>query len=73
MSKFSIGDIVIMDSDEWPYLGEAGTIEATYINGGNKLTYVVMTVSGRPVGVSPDICIDARPMLREKKLNKLGI
>jgi len=70
---FKIGDIVIMKSDEWPYLNESGTIESTYQNGDNKLTYVVMTTSGRPIGVHPELCEDYRPILREKKLKELGL
>lgn len=70
--KFSIGDMVLMDSPEWPYLNGIGEVIEYYLNGDSKLTYVVRT-SVTDVGVSPDLCIDARPILREQKLKEIGI
>jgi len=72
---FDIGDMVLMDSPEWPYLYKIGKVHSTYYNGDNKLTFVVVPIDdpkGR-IGVSPDLCIDARPILREMKLKELGI
>jgi len=70
--KFSIVDMVLMDSPEWPYLNQIGEVIEYYLNGDSKLTYVVRT-SVTDVGVSPDLCIDARPILREQKLKEIGI
>jgi len=70
--KFSIVDMVLMDSPEWPYLNQIGEVIEYYLNGDSKLTYVVRT-STTDVGVSPDLCIDARPILREQKLKEIGI
>lgn len=70
--KFNIGDMVLMDSPDWPYLNQIGKIQDTYYNGDDKLTYVVRTIT-TDVGVSPDLCIDARPILRDNKLKELGI
>ena len=72
MSEFELGDMVLMDSPEWPYLYQIGEVIEFYQNGDNKLTYVVRT-STTDVGVSPKLCIDARPILREMKLKELGI
>ena len=72
MSEFKIGDKVFMDSPEWPYLNQIGVIIEYYLNGDSKLTYVVRTPE-TDVGVSPDLCIDARPIIREMKLKELGI
>ena len=73
--EFKIGDVVLMDSPEWPYLNQIGEIIEFYLNGDSKLTYVVRmnNIPHSDVGVSPDLCKDARPILRERKLKELGI
>lgn len=71
--KFEIGDLVLMDSPEWPYLNQIGKIESTYINGANKLTFTVSLLSNplSRVGINPELCVDARPILRDIKLEQL--
>jgi hypothetical protein len=72
---FNVGDMVFMNSPEWPYLNGIGQIIDHYFNGDGILTFVVKPIdnSRSNVGVTPDLCIDARPILREQKLKELGI
>jgi hypothetical protein len=72
---FNIGDMVFMNSPEWPYLNQTGKIIDHYFNGDGILIFVVKPLdnSRSSVGVSPDLCIDARPIIREQKLKELGI
>lgn len=72
--EFKVGDIVLMNSPEWPYLNQVGKIRSIYTNGYDKVSYVVRTISEgntNDVGISPELCIDARYIIREKKLNEL--
>lgn len=76
---FEVGDLVFMNSPEWPYLNQIGKIVDTYINGANKLAFTVNventkcsgTSQSSRVGVSPELCLDARPILRNIKLEEI--
>lgn len=69
----------VISIDDEPYLNGIGQIVDHYFNGDGILTFVVKPIDNsrskveRLWYVTPDLCIDTRPILREQKLKELGI